>query len=128
MRYAYHDLGPQSGDSTVVVRWRGGHADVLLLDPVNFSKYCAGSIPVRYSAGGRFRGSPARLTIPEDGRWYVVADLGAYSGNANATVEVLTHGDEGEQTTGQEALLEADPVRANEPAPSATNEHAPSAR
>lgn len=89
MRYAYRDLGKQEKDNTVIVRWGGGSpADVLLLDPVQFTKYREGRLPVRYSHGGRYRRSPAELTIPESGRWYVVADLGIYSTLAESTVEI----------------------------------------
>jgi hypothetical protein len=89
MRYAYHELGEQAAGCTAIVRWQGPAADVLLLDPVNFSKYCDGKRPVRFSDGGHFHRSPARLSVPEHGRWYVVADLGGYSGFAKATVEVV---------------------------------------
>ena len=89
MRYAYKDLGTQPEGATAVVRWRGSAADVLLLDPVNFSKYCYGRKPVFYSGGGHYIRPPAQLSIPQDGRWYVVADLGGYSANATATVELL---------------------------------------
>jgi len=93
MRYAYRDLGKQAKGDTVIVRWSGGaSADVLLLDPVNFTKYREARLPVRYSHGGRYRRSPAELTIPEDGRWYVVADLHGYSELAEATVEMPEKG------------------------------------
>jgi len=94
MRYAYHDLGEQQRGATAVVRWRGSPADVLLLDPVNFSKYREGRRLVIYSAGGHFRRPPARLTIPQDGHWYAVADLGGYSSNTRATIEVQNPGGE----------------------------------
>ncbi len=42
MRYAYHDLGEQQAGTTVTVRWSSAAADVLLLDPVSFSKWCRG--------------------------------------------------------------------------------------
>jgi hypothetical protein len=89
MRYAYSDLGEQREGASVDVRWSGSAADVLLLDPVNFSKYCEERRQVFYSAGGRYGRPPARVRIPQDGHWYVVADLRGYSVNAKATVEVL---------------------------------------
>lgn len=88
MRYAYQDLGDQPKGTSAIVRWTGAAADVLLLDPVNFVKYREGRAPVTYSGGGHFRRPPARLDIPEDGHWYVVADLRGYSTNARATVEI----------------------------------------
>ena len=87
MRYAYRDLGQQQSGSTAVVHWQGSAADVLLLDPVSFSKFRAGRSAVFFSGGGRYRRSPARLAIPEDGRWFVVADFRGPA--AEATVEVL---------------------------------------
>lgn len=101
MRYAYRDLGSFAEGSTAIVRWSGGAADVLLLDPVNFAKYRDGRDPVRYAAGGRFARAPAELTIPKDGRWYVVADLHGYSKDARPTVEVMGQDD---TATGEEAL------------------------
>jgi hypothetical protein len=89
MRYGYNYLGTQPEGSGVVVRWRGSAANVLLLDPVNFSKYREGRMPVVYSGGGHYRRSPARLSIPQEGRWYVVADLGGYSAHPEPTVELL---------------------------------------
>ena len=94
MRYAYNDLGTQSKGTTLVVRWSGSGADILLLDPVNFSKYREGRRLVIYGAGGHFRRPPARLTIPQDGHWYAVADLGGYSSNTRATIEVQNSGGE----------------------------------
>jgi hypothetical protein len=105
MRYAYHDLGEQEEGSTAVVRWRGSPANVLMLDPVNFSKYCEATMPVVPSAGGRYRRSPARVPIPQDGRWYVVIDLGGRSGHANPTVEVLPREDEQPRTAHQKQAL-----------------------
>lgn len=90
MRYAYCDLGNQPEGSIVRVRWRGGSsADVMLLDPVNFTKYREGTGPVVYGDGGRSSRGPAQLTIPEEGRWYVVADLRSYGQLTEATVEVI---------------------------------------
>lgn len=83
MRYAYKDLGEQSAGSTAVVSWSGSAADVLLLDPVNFSKYQhLDGRPFFYGAGGHYRRSPARLSVPADGHWYVVVDLGRNAGAA----------------------------------------------
>ena len=104
MRYAYQDLGHQDDGTTVVVRWRGSGADVLLLDPVNFTKYYEGRHPVFYSAGGKYGRPPAELTIPQGGRWYVVADLHGYSVHAKATVEVLSKDGAGKES--QEELVE----------------------
>lgn len=88
MRYAYRDLGYQVQGTAAVVRWRGAGADVMLLDPVNFAKYRDGTGTVFRGDGGHYRRAPAEMTIPDDGRWYVVADLGGHGGLAGPTVEV----------------------------------------
>ncbi|MFL5821897.1 MAG: DUF1883 domain-containing protein [Solirubrobacteraceae bacterium] len=105
MRYAFHDLGRQPEGSTAIVRWSGSAADVFLLDPVNFTKYREARLPVVYSGGGHYRRPPAHLTIPEEGRWYVVADLGGYSAFAEATVEVMGEQDD-ERLQDEQALVE----------------------
>ena len=57
MRYAYKDLGEQTAGTTVIVRWSGSAANVILLDAVNFSKYqYADGRPFFYDAGGRYGG------------------------------------------------------------------------
>lgn len=89
MRYAYHDLGEQEAGTTVTVRWSSASADVLLLDPVSFSKYSRSRNLAFRGGGGRYSRSPARLSIPETGRWYVVVDFHGYGDKAKATVEVV---------------------------------------
>lgn len=106
MRYAYHDLGEQQADSIVTVRWSGGGADVLLLDPVSFSKYCREKNVVFRAGGGHYGRPPAHLSIPEDGRWYVVLDLGRYSEQAKATVEVLNPNAAEPETPHEETLVD----------------------
>lgn len=88
MRYAYKDLGEQPAGSTAVVRWSGSAANVLLLDPVNFSKYVK-RWPFIHHAGGRYQHPPAQLSIPHDGRWYVAVDLGRHVTDIAPTVEML---------------------------------------
>lgn len=88
MRFAYHDLGEQPEGQTVRVRLRGSAANVLLMDAANFGAYRAQQ-PFFYDAGGHFSTSPVDLAIPKDGRWFVVVDLGGYSGRVRASVEVV---------------------------------------
>lgn len=87
MRFAYQDLGEQPEGQTVRVGLKGNAANVLLMDAANFAAYRARE-PFFYEAGGRFYNSPAEMTIPFDGRWFVVVDLGGYSGRVTASVEL----------------------------------------
>lgn len=106
MRYAYRDLGQQQAGSTAIVRWGGSAANVILLDPVNFRKYVE-RMPFIHHAGGRCRNSPARLSIPQDGCWYVVVDLGGYVTDAAPTVEVLEPQEEQSRPGREETLVRA---------------------
>jgi Domain of unknown function (DUF1883) len=103
MRYAYKDLGEQPAGATAVVEWQGSAGDVLLLDPVSFSKYRASRSAVFYSAGGRYGRSPARLSVSQDGQWYVVADFRGPT--TDATVEVLRPGAEKANPTDEQSLM-----------------------
>lgn len=87
MRYAYKDLGRQRQGCTAIVRWGGSPATVMLFDPVNFTKYLD-RLPCDCDTGGRYRCSPARLPIPQDGHWYAVVDLGGHTSAKPPTVEV----------------------------------------
>jgi hypothetical protein len=65
-----------------------------------------GRTSVRYRAGARYGRPPARLTVPRDGRWYLVADLHGYSANAEATVELVSEDGARRRDTDKEALVE----------------------
>jgi hypothetical protein len=88
MRYAYRNLGEQQEGCTAVVRWSGAPATVMLFDPVNFHKY-VDRLPWHCDTGGRYRRSPARLPIPQRGRWFAVVDFGGNSAGRPPTVEVV---------------------------------------
>jgi hypothetical protein len=88
MRYAYKNLRQQQEGTTVVVRLYGSAANVILLDWENFCRYRAGA-PFLYE-GGHYARSPVRLEIPSDGHWFVVVDLGGYTGRVRTQIEVLT--------------------------------------
>ena len=88
MRYAYGDLGEQREGATAIVHWGGSAATVMLFDPVNFNKY-VDRLPCHCDTGGRYRRPPARLSIPQRGRWYAVVDLGGNASGRPPTVEVL---------------------------------------
>jgi hypothetical protein len=95
MKYAYADLGAQEQGNEVVINVRGGAHGVMLIDVANFLRYRTGR-SFRFT-GGRYRGSPARLEVPEDGHWFAVLDLGSYNGRARATVEVIKPGAKDQQ-------------------------------
>jgi hypothetical protein len=61
-------------------------ANVRLMDSVNYSAYQAGR-QYRFFGGRQVR-SPAVLTTPSTGRWYVAIDLGGASGRIHANVSV----------------------------------------
>jgi len=101
MRYGYRDLGTQHEGTRVVFQLQGSVANVLLVDERNYAFYRTGR-PFLYT-GGHYKSSPVELTIPEDGHWYAVVDLGGYRGKVRARVEVLAP-----DGTMSEALEEGD--------------------
>lgn len=62
-------------------------ANVLLMDPSNFSSYRQRRSH-RYFGGQALR-SPVRLTPPHTGSWHVVIDLGGASGRLNTACRVI---------------------------------------
>lgn len=104
MRYAYKDLGQQPAGTEVAVRLEGSAANVLLLDRDNYSRYRAAQ-PFRYT-GGMYHRSPARLTIPREGHWHLVIDLGGHRGRVRAHIEEITP-PEGGPARREDAALEA---------------------
>jgi hypothetical protein len=62
-------------------------ANVILLDYTNLHKY-KNSMKYDYY-GGHATLSPYRITIPQTGTWYVVIDLGGYSGEVKSSVRVI---------------------------------------
>ena len=63
-------------------------ANVQLLDPENYENYKARR-PFDYY-GGYATTSPARLEVPEAGRWHVVIDLGGGPGRVRAVACLLS--------------------------------------
>lgn len=99
MRYAHKALGEQPRGAEVTVRLQGSAANVMLLDEDNYYRYRA-SRPFKYT-GGLFRTSPVKLTVPRDGRWRVVVDLGGFRGRVRAQVEEVTPPEEAQAATTQ---------------------------
>ncbi len=85
MNFLQHEVNVSSRD--VIEVSLSSQANVLLLDSTNFSSYRSGR-PYRYQ-GGLARVSPVILTPPYAGHWYVVVDLGGYSGSVRASVRVI---------------------------------------
>ncbi len=78
------DAGP---DDVIEVTLNSA-ANVRLLDSSNFHSYRGGRRH-RY-LGGHVTRSPYRMRAPQQGHWYIVIDLGGYSGSVRAGVRVLS--------------------------------------
>ncbi len=79
------DAGPKD----VIEVTLDGQANVMLLDPANYSSYRRGQ-GFRYY-GGHAKESPFRIAPPHQGHWHVVVDLGGYGGHVRAGIRVLQH-------------------------------------
>ena len=65
----------------------GSAANVRLLDSINFQNYRAGR---RHQyTGGLITRSPARLTIPRPGTWYVTVDMQGLRGQTRSSIRVI---------------------------------------
>jgi hypothetical protein len=62
-------------------------ANVRLMDSANFQKYSSGQQHTYH--GGHATTSPVNLRPPTHGHWYVVIDLGGYSGKVRASAVKL---------------------------------------
>lgn len=71
----------------VEVTLRGTAANVELLDSSNLSAFKSGRQHTYY--GGHFMRSPAIISIPRAGRWYIVVHLGGHAGSVRSSVRVL---------------------------------------
>ena len=77
------DAGPENTIQVTLDK----QANVRLLDASNFQKYTRGQQHIYY--GGLATKSPVNLKVPSAGHWYVVIDLGGYSGTVHASVRVI---------------------------------------
>ena len=85
MKFLQYEVNTDPGD--VVRVTLNKQANVRLLDASNFRRYKSGQ---RYHYhGGLAKQSPVDLVPPHAGHWYVVIDLGGYSGTVGASVQVL---------------------------------------
>ena len=62
-------------------------ANVRVMDGSNFNRYRRGEHHTFY--GGMAKQSPVIITPPHRGHWYVVVDLGGFSGTVRASVRVV---------------------------------------
>lgn len=85
MKFLDYDINAEAGDTVMVELSRA--ANVRLLDPINFQRFRRGQRHQYF--GGLARVSPMRLTVPHDGHWHVVVDLGGYAGTVRASVTVV---------------------------------------
>jgi hypothetical protein len=82
--FLHQEFELQAGDIVEVTL--DAPANVMLLDPANFSNYENG-LSYRYH-GGHVTESPAEIHTPRSGTWYVVVDLGGYPGRVRAEARV----------------------------------------
>jgi hypothetical protein len=87
MNFSQYDLGTLRGGEVVEVTLSGSAANVRLMDSSNLSAFRAGRRH-RYF-GGHVNRSPAHITVPHSGHWYVTVDLGGYRGSVRSSVRVL---------------------------------------
>lgn len=87
MKFSYYDLGSHSGGEIVEVTLSGNAANVSLVDSSNFSSFKYGR-NYRYFGGHATR-SPVRLQVPSSGHWYLVIDLGGYTGSVRHSMRIL---------------------------------------
>jgi len=87
MNFQKYDLGYKSSGEIVEITLIGNAANVRLMDSSNFSSYQSGKQHRYY--GGYMKRSPAKIQIPYSGYWFVVIDLGGYSGTVRSSVRVL---------------------------------------
>lgn len=86
MNFLDFPINASAGDTVLVTLDK--QANVRLLDSANFQRYRRRE---RYSYhGGLAKVSPARIKVPSTGQWHVVVDLGGYSGNVRASVQVVS--------------------------------------
>lgn len=86
MNHLNYEFDADAGDVAEVTIDRA--ANVLLMDPSNYSAYRQGR-NYRYTGGYATR-SPVRLAVPGRGHWHVIVDLGGGPGQVRANTRVLS--------------------------------------
>ena len=85
MEFLHQEIDLQAGDEVEITL--NSKANVMLLDPDNFSHYENG-ISYHYF-GGYAEKTPVLLPAPRPGKWHVVVNLGGYPGSVSAGVRVI---------------------------------------
>lgn len=87
MKFIHHNLGHRQRGDVIEVTLGGSAANVRLLDPSNFQRYCHGE---RHQyQGGLAKTSPACIAVPRTGSWHLAIDMQGLRGNTNAAVRVI---------------------------------------
>ncbi len=87
MKFNKYDLGQLDKGQIVEVTLSGSAANVRLMDSSNLSAYRNGRQHRYY--GGLMTRSPARISVPRSGRWFVTVDMNGLRGSTRSAVRVL---------------------------------------
>jgi hypothetical protein len=85
MKYLLYDLGMAKAVDVAEISL-GYAANVSVLNGANYELYKTGA-PCRFT-GGYIERSPYKVTIQEDGRWYVIIDSGSFFAKIKALVKL----------------------------------------
>jgi len=85
MNYSYSKENLNAGD--VIEVELSQQANVILLDNTNYQRFKSGR-DYKYYGGLAIR-TPAQITVPKDGLWYIVIYLGGYAGTLKYSLKVL---------------------------------------
>jgi hypothetical protein len=87
MKFNQYDLGHLDRGQTVEITLSGSAANVRLMNSSNLSAYKSGRQHRYY--GGLMKRSPAHITVPRSGHWYVTVDMQGLRGTTRSSVRVL---------------------------------------
>lgn len=84
MKYSYEKGTFRKGDILSIAIDR--KVNIYLMDNINFSRYKNNNSFEYY--GGVANNSPYNITVPRNGYWYIVIDLGGGTGILNYSINV----------------------------------------
>ena len=87
MQFQEYNLGVVPIGKTIEVKLSNS-AIVRIMDQYNYAEYKSGAD--HHFIGGYIKGSTCRAVIPCTEHWYVVVDIGGYSGSLVSSVRVLS--------------------------------------